>query len=58
LQPDPNEIFFCGSISGNRFSTGYTFTDAQRGRYILDAFLFFDSSSQFPRGIAGVLYVE
>jgi hypothetical protein len=54
-----NEIFFGATISGNRFRLDVTFTDAQKGAYLVDVFLFWpDSDAQFPRTSLGVIYVD
>ena len=37
---DPNEVFVCSSVSGRRFTMDLTFTEAQRGRYTVEPFLF------------------
>jgi len=56
---DPNEMFKCFTVSGNRFTASLTFEEQQRGAYILDVFLFWpDSGSQYPRTALGVLYVD
>lgn len=53
-----NEIFFCAAISGNRFSTGFTFGDTQKGTYVLDSFLFFDDTPQFPKSAVSGMVVD
>ena len=51
-----NQIFECGTISGDRFWVPYTFRDADAGNYALAVFLFFpDSGLQHARSsVSGI----
>ncbi len=54
-----NEVFVCGSMFGDRFSTEVTFTSAQRGSYTVEPFLFWpNAGGQFARSRYGVVVVD
>ena len=56
---DPNEVFVCSSLAGNRFSLEVTFTFAQQGSYTVEPFLFWPGSgAQLARSRYGVLIVD
>ena len=56
---DPNEVFLCSSLAGNRFSVDHTFRISQRGTYTVEPFLFWGGSGpQFARSRYGVVVVD
>ena len=56
---DPNEIFECGELSGDRFSVDVSLNAQQQGTYIVQNFVFWpDSGGQFPRTGYGTIVVD